>query len=152
DLRPRSEAVARGAHPERGVEGEALRAELRIALATTRTIRAEGNARLRSAGIGDPAPRRAARLRRIGDVGRNEHLALGFAKCGFARLRQARRSDASDDDAIDDQIDRVLDVLLESGRIVERMRLASDFDAKKAPRLELSEELPVLALAMRDEA
>src|SRR5262249_31393976 len=62
DLRPHTQAVACGTHPERGVEREARRAELRIALATTCAIRTEGDARFGTAAV----------------VRRDQHLALRF--------------------------------------------------------------------------
>ena len=66
-------------------------------------------------------------------------------------LRQPRAQVLLHHEAIDDDLDRVLELLVERRRLVERVLLAVHLDPREALVAQLLEELPVLALAVADD-
>ena len=130
DVEAGAEAVARRAHAERRVEGEALGAEL---------------------GEREPAagPRlREAQARAAGLDRLRPQLALALAEAELDALGDPLAVLLADVDPIDHEGDVVLELLVELGRLVEGVDLAVDLDPEEAAALELLEELAELALAV----
>ncbi len=131
DLRPRPEAVARGAHPDRRVEREALRALLRVAHSAARARRREAERRLA--------------------LGLHDELARALAKGELDGLRDAGARRGLHRDAIEHELDGVLPLLVDGGEGVQTMNLAVDAHAHEAARRQIGEDVTELALAVRDE-
>ncbi len=70
---------------------------------------------------------------------------------GLDRLRQPRAQVVLHHEPVDDDLDRVLELLVERRRLVERVLLAVDLDAREALVAQLLEQLAVLALAVADD-
>ena len=82
----------------------------------------------------------------------DDHEAIGQAQRGLDRLGEALLLVALDLEAVDHDVDRVLLLLLELGRLVgEHVGLAVDDRAAEALGLQLAEQLAVLALAAADD-
>ena len=79
------------------------------------------------------------------------HQPAGEAERGLDRVGQAALGRLLDREAVDHDLDRVLELLVERRRLVERVRLAVDAGAAEALLLELAEQLDVLALAAADD-
>src|SRR5690606_3519202 len=133
DARALPEAVAVGAHPERAVEGEALRRELAEGVAAA-------GARLAEAEVG---PARIGRL--------DAELAIAVAERELDGLGDARAVLAADQDAIDDELDGVLLLLVELWRLVEAVHRAVGARADEALGGELGVEVAELALPVHDD-
>ena len=132
DLLLRAEAGAARARAVRRVEREDARLEL-----------GQRDAVLRAGEV--LAVRRALRPCR-----RGRSTTSPSASCarGLDRLRQPRAQVLLHHEPVDDDLDRVLELLVERRRLVERVLLAVDLDAREALVAKLLEALPVLALAV----
>src|SRR6185437_2454110 len=85
---------------------------------------------------------------RIGEFGDGQ--AVGQAQGGFQAVGQARHDAALDHDAVDDDVDIVLQVLFELGRVLDGIIGAVDLQALEALLLQFGDFLAVLALAPAD--
>ena len=74
--------------------------------------------------------------------------ALGELRRRLDRLREARAQVRLHHEPVDDDLDRVLELLVELGRLLEQALLAVDLDAREALAAELLEDVLVLALAV----
>ncbi len=141
-----AEAVAGGAGALRRVEAEQARLDLGDGEA------ADGAGELlgKDDAAGGAVVELHARLlfalrRRIGGVEIGE--AFGELQRGLEAVGEARLDAFADDDAVDDDLDVVLVLLVERGRVLDLVELAVDADAGEARLLPLGELLAVLALA-----
>src|SRR5204863_8268048 len=82
----------------------------------------------------------------VDDVDRDEPLRQRDRR--LDRLRQARAQVLLHHEPVDDDLDRVLELLVERGRLLEQVLLAVDLDAREALVAELLEEVLVLAFAI----
>ena len=148
-----AEAVAGRAGALRGVEAEQPRLDLgdgeaaRPGRRTSRRRRC-GRAAPKSSFMPDcarvGAPRRGSAGSRIGE-------ALGELERLLEAVGEARLDAFADDDAVDHHLDVVLVLLVERGRVLDRVELAVDADAGEARLLPFGELLAVLALAAADD-
>ena len=140
DLHPGAEAAALGAGAERRVERERARLEL---------VGVDGVL----VGAGHPLaePQLARRVlgRQVDEV--EHHQPAGQVERGLDGVGEPALRRALDREPVDDDLDRVLLLLVELGRVVERVGLAVDPGPGEALGLQLPEQLDVLALAAADD-
>ena len=79
-----------------------------------------------------------------------DHQPAGELERGLDRVGEPALGGLLDREPVDDDLDRVLLLLVELGRLVERVGLAVDPGPGEALGLELPEQLDVLALAAAD--
>ena len=92
------------------------------------------------------APRFGGRVGRV-EIGQ----PVGELQRGLEAVGEARFDAFADDDAVDHQLDVVLVLLVERGRVLDVVELAVDADAGEARLLPFGELLAVLALAAADD-
>ena len=140
DDHPGAEAVAHRAGTEGRVERERTRLELlgvdRVLVGACHPL-GEAHAR-------EPDP-----WRQIDEVEDDE--AAGQAERGLDRVREPLLGGALDRQPVDDDLDGVLLLLVQGGRIGQRVGLTVDSGAGEALALQLTEEVDVLALATADD-
>ena len=73
---------------------------------------------------------------------------LGERERRLDRLREPRAQVLLHHEPVDDDVDRVLELLVERGRLLEQVLLAVDLDAREALVAELLEQVAELALAV----
>ena len=130
-----AEAVAARAGADRTVEGEQPRLELGQGVVADRAgefVREHQLGALRVVHVGDP------------------RHALAQPQGGLEGFGQPLAQIGPHLEAIDDRLDRVLAAHVELGRLVELHHLAVDAGAHETARLQLLDELGVLALALGD--
>ena len=139
DLHPGAEAVALGTGAERRVEGERPRLQLvgvdGVVVGARHLL---GELQL-AAGVLD---------RKVDEV--EDDQAVGQPQRGLHRVGEPALGRGLHRQSVDDDLDGVLLLLVELGRVVERVGLAVDPDPREAVGLELPEELDVLPLAAAD--
>ena len=134
DLLLRTEARAARAGPVRRVEREDPRLELRK--------------RDPVIGAGEPLRVHEA-LTAVDQVDPDEPLGEGDRR--LHRLRQPEAEVVLHDEPVDDDLDRVLELLVEHGRLVEQVLLAVDLDTREALVAKALEHVAVLALPVADD-
>ena len=134
DLLLRAEARAARAGAVRRVEGEDARLELGKRDAV---LRAGEVLRVRRALAGVDAV--------------DDDEPFGELHRGLDGLRQPRAQILLHHEPVDDDLDRVLELLVERRRLVERVLLTVDLDAREALVAQLLEQLAVLALPVADD-
>ena len=141
DLHAHAESVALRAGTEGGVERERARLEL-----VDRQRVVVGAREL----LGEPARSLRVVVGQVDVVDDDE--AVGQTECRLDRLGQSLLGAALDLEPVDDDVDRVLLLLGELRRLVgEEVDLAVDDRPAEALRLQLAEQLEVLALAAADD-
>ena len=130
DVEPGAEPVAGGAGAEGVVEGEQPGLDLLDGEARHRAGEARGKQ-------GPPAA--------VGVLGDGQAVA-GLER-GLEAVGEAPGDVGRDDEAVDHDLDRVLALLVEGGRVLDLVELAVDLDALEAALEQVGEILAVLALA-----
>ncbi len=85
---------------------------------------------------------------RVGEFG--DRQPVGQAQRRFQAVGQARHDPALDHDAVDNDVDIVLEVLFQLGRVFNGVVMAVDLQPLEALFLQLGDFLAVLALAAAD--
>ena len=135
DLEAEAKARAVGAGTVGGVEGEGTRLDLvehQRVIVGARTLLGEAAPALGIVGI------------KVDAVDDDE--AIRQAQGGFDRVSQALTHALAHDEAVDNNLDRVLELLLQLGRILEAHHLAVDDRSGIALGAQLVDEVLVLAL------
>ncbi len=140
DLHPGAEAVAGGAGAERRVEGE--RSGLEVVGVDGVVVGARHLLRELHLAPGVLGVE-------VDEV--EDHEPPGQAERGLDGVGQPSLGRLLHREAVDDDLDRVLELLVERRRLVERVRLAVHPRPAEALLLELAEQLDVLALATPDD-
>ncbi len=136
DLHAGAEAVALGAGAERRVEGERARLEV---VGLDRVL--VGARHL----LGEPELAAGVLLGQVDEV--EDHQTAGQAERGLHRVGQPALGGLLDREPVDDDLDGVLLLLVQLGRLGERVGLAVDARPGEALGLQLAEQVDVLALA-----
>ena len=140
DLHAGAEAVALGAGAERRVERERPRLELvgvdRVVVGARHLL---GELQLAAGVLGVE----------VDEV--EHHQPAGEVERGLDGVGEPALGGRLDREPVDDHLDGVLALLVEGGRAVEGVGLAVDPGPREALRLELPEQLDVLALAAADD-
>ena len=140
DLHPGAEAVARGAGAERRVEGERPRLEV---VGLDGVLVGAGHL------LGELQLAALVLGRQVDEV--EDHQPAGQPERGLHRVGEPALGRRLDREPVDDDLDGVLLLLVERGRLVQGVGLAVDPGAGEPLRLELAEELDVLPLAAADD-
>ncbi len=85
-----------------------------------------------------------------GQAKRSEYVKLSPSTTSTVTMRQTQAEIALHHEPVDDDLDRVLELLVEDGRLLEQVLLAVDLDAREAVVAELLELVLVLTLAVAD--
>ncbi len=137
-LRPGAQAVALLAHPERVVEGEAVRSQLREADAVHRA--------------GEVLAVHRVRLPLLGQGGERVQHALALPQRGLDGVDQPAVGFAPlDHQAVDHDLDVVLSLLVQLDVLVERTDGPVDARPREPPLARVGQHFLVLALALLDE-
>ena len=140
DLHAGAEAVALDAGAERGVERERPRLEL---VGVDRVLVGAGHL------LAEPQLTTRVLGGEVDEV--EEHQATGQVERGLHGVGEPALGRVLDRQAVDHDLDRVLLLLVQGRRVVERVGLAVDPGPGEPLGLELAEQLDVLALAAPDD-
>ena len=140
DLHAGAEAVALGAGAERRVERERPGLEL---VGVDRVVVGAGHP------LGEPLLAGGVLGLEVDEV--EHHQPAGEVERGLHRVGEPALGGRLDRQPVDDHLDGVLALLVEGGRAVEGVGLAVDPGPREALRLQLPEQLDVLALAAADD-
>ena len=139
-LHPGAQPVAVRAGAERRVEGERAGLEL---VGVDHVLVGAGHP------LGEPHLAVRVVVRGVDEV--DQHQPGGQPQRGLHRVGQPSLRGRLDRQPVDDDLDRVLLLLVQGRRCVQRVRVAVDPDPREPLGLELPEQLDVLALAAADD-